>query len=254
MLTKAILGLPLSAKAGLFAAFLFGGVVKGVLGVGLPLVLVPLTAQFLDLPIAVALLSVPMVVTNIGQALEGGGTLPALRRLAPILATLALGTLFGVHLLINVNRRALDIGAGASFVALAAMLLCLRRIRVGRAAARWAGPLVGLIAGILGGVTAMFGPPLIAYQIGLGVDPDTFVKHMAILALTATATLLLALGGSGALNGVDLLVSAAAIVPIQLGMPLGRRLRGRVPPTVFRAVVLCALAGAGLDMLRRALL
>jgi uncharacterized protein len=195
-----------------------------------------------------------MVATNFGQALEGGGTLAALRRLAPILATLALGTLFGVHLLINVDCRVLHIGAGASFLVLAGMLLCLRRIHVGRGAERWAGPLVGLVAGILGGVTAMFGPPLIAYQIGLGVDPDTFVKHMAILAVTATATLLLALGGSGALSGVDLLVSAAAIIPIQLGMPLGRWLRRGVPPAVFRAAVLCALAGAGLDMLRRALL
>jgi uncharacterized membrane protein YfcA len=254
MLTKAILGLSLHAKLGLCAALVFGGVVKGVLGVGLPLVLVPLMAQFLDLPVAVALLSVPMVVTNFGQAMEGGGTLPALRRLAPILATLVLGTVAGVRLLVSVNRRALDFGVGASFIALSIMLFYLPRVRVGRRADRWAGPLIGLVAGILGGVTAMFGPPLIAYQIGLGVDPDTFVKHMAILALAATATLLAALGGSGALSGLDLLVSAAAIIPIQLGMPLGRWLRGRVPPAAFRAVVLCALAWAGFDMLRRAIL
>jgi len=206
-----------------------------------------------DLPIAVALLSVPMVVTNVAQALEGGRTRPALRRLAPILPALVVGTLFGVHLLISVNRRVLDIGVGVSLILISMLLLCLPRIRVSRAAERWAGPLVGLVAGILGGVTAMFGPPLIAYQIGLGIGPDTFVKHMAILSFTATMTLLLALGGSGALSATDLLISAAAIIPIQLGMPLGRWLRGRVPPAVFRAAILCALAWAGLDMLRRGL-
>ncbi|HUC12448.1 MAG TPA: sulfite exporter TauE/SafE family protein [Stellaceae bacterium] len=253
MLTKAVLGLPLSAKAGLFAAFVVGGVVKGVLGIGLPLVLVPLTAQFLDLPVAVALLSVPIVIANVPQALEGGQTRAALRRLAPILVTLVLGTLFGVHLLVSVNRRVLDIGVGVSFVLMAILLLCLPRIRIGRAAEPWVSPLVGLMAGILGGVTAIFGPPLIAYQIGLGVNPGTFVKHMAILAFTATMTLLLALGGSGALGGTDLLISAVAIIPIQIGMPLGRWLRGRVPPAVFRAAVLCALAWAGLDMLGRGL-
>lgn len=254
MLTKAILSLPLFVKVGLFAALVAGGVVKGVIGIGLPLLLVPLTAQFLDLPVAVALLSVPMVATNLGQAMEGGRTLPAVWRLAPILGALVLGTLVGVHLLISVAKRTLEIGVGASFVLLSVTLLCLPRIRVKRGAEPWAGPLVGLIAGVLGGVTAMFGPPLIAYQIGLGIDPNTFVKHMAILALTGTATLLLALGGSGSLSGTDLLVSAAAIVPIQVGMPIGRWLRGRVPPVLFRAAVLCALAGAGLDMLHRAFL
>jgi uncharacterized membrane protein YfcA len=254
MLTQALLGLPPRDQAGLMAVLLVGGVVKGALGVGLPLVLVPLTAQFLDLPIAVALLTVPMVATNVGQALEGGRTAAAFRQLSPILVTLVLGTAIGAHFLISVNRRTLEIVVGTSFVLLSAMLLCLPRIRISRRTERWASPLVGLLAGLLGGVSAMFGPPLIAYQIGLGLDPGTFVKHMAILALTATATLLLALGGSGALSAADLLISAAGIIPIQLGMPLGRWLRGRVPPEVFRIAVLCTLAWAGLDMLRRALL
>ena len=101
-------------------------------------------------------------------------------------------------------------------------------------------------------MSAMFGPPMIAYLAGLGTDPDTFVKHMAILAFTASLTLLLVLGGSGLLSLTDLLVSAAAIVPIQLGMPLGRWLRRRIKPALFRRGVLVVLALGGLDLLRRA--
>jgi uncharacterized protein len=253
MLTKAILDLSPPADAALAAALVFGGIVKGALGVGLPLVLVPLTTQLLALPVALALLSLPMVSANIRQTLEAGGTFGAVRRLAPILGTLALGTVIGAHLLISINRRALDLLVGTSFVLLATLLLFMPRLRVGRGAERWAGPLVGLVAGLLGGMSAMFGPPLIAYQIGLGVDPTTFVKHMAILALTATLALVLTLGGSGALSASDLLISAAAIVPIQLGMPVGRWLRRRVPPLVFRVAVLCTLAWTGLDMLHRGL-
>ena len=252
MLTKAILGLPASADAGLVLALLIGGAIKGAIGVGLALVLVPLTAQFLAVPAAVALLSLPMTAANIRQAFEAGGTLAALRRLLPMLGALVLGTVIGVHFLISVNLRTLDIVVGTAFVLLAAMLLCLPRLRISRRAERWAGPLVGLLAGLLGGVSAIFGPPLIAYQIGLGVDPGSFIKHMAILTLAATLTLVLSLGGAGALSGPDLLISAAAIIPIQLGLPLGRRLRGRVPPALFRAAVLLILAWAGLDMLRRA--
>ncbi|HEV7997397.1 MAG TPA: sulfite exporter TauE/SafE family protein [Stellaceae bacterium] len=253
MLTKALLGLPASADAGLVLVLMLGGVIKGAIGVGLALVLVPLAAQFVAVPVAVALLSLPMLAANVRQALEAGGTLTALQRLAPILAALVLGTAIGAHLLVSVDRHALDIVVGTIFLSLAAMLLCLPRVRISRRAERWAGPLVGLVAGLLGGVSAIFGPPLIAYEIGIGVDPATFIKHMAILTLAATLALVLSLGGSGALSGSDLVISVAAIIPIQLGMPFGRWLRGRVPPVIFRAIVLCTLAWAGLDMLARAL-
>jgi uncharacterized membrane protein YfcA len=94
---------------------------------------------------------------------------------------------------------------------------------------------------------------MIAYLVGLGTDPDSFVKQMAVFALTASATMLAALGGSGALSWGDLAVSAAAVIPIQAGMPLGRVLRRRIRPGLFRALVLTVLAGGGLDLLHRAL-
>ncbi|MCH8110447.1 MAG: hypothetical protein IH905_00595 [Proteobacteria bacterium] len=40
-------------------AFFAGGAVKGVMGIGLPLILVPLLATVFDLPTAVAIMVVP---------------------------------------------------------------------------------------------------------------------------------------------------------------------------------------------------
>jgi uncharacterized protein len=253
MVSHAILGLPPPALVALIAIFVAGGVVKGITGAGLPLVLVPLTAQFVPVPVAVALLTVPMVATNIAQAMEGGRTLPVIRRLLPILACVVVGLLIGVHLLLSIDRRLLNLILGTSFLALAALLLFMPHVRIGDATARWAGPVVGIAAGVLGGMSAMFGPPMIAYLVGRGTDPDSFVKQMAIFAFTASLTMLLALGGSGSMSGTDMLVSAAAIVPIQAGMPLGRWLRRRTKPQWFRIAVLIVLALGGLDMLRRAL-
>lgn len=253
MLTQALLALPLAAQLGLAAVFVFGGVVKGVTGVGLPLMLVPLAAQFIPVPAAVALLSVPMVATNVTQAAEGGGTLAVVKCMWPILFLLIIGTVIGVHLLMTIDRHLLSLTLGLAFLGLAVLLVVMPRVRLSPAAARWGGPVVGLGAGVLGGMSAMFGPPMIAYLIGLGTEPDSFVKQMAVFALTAAVTMLLSLGGSGSLSGIDLAVSAGAIIPIQLGMPLGRWLRHRIPAAVFRALVLAVLAASGIDLLRRAL-
>jgi uncharacterized protein len=88
MVTQAMLSLPIASLVALFLVFVFGGVVKGVTGVGLPLVLVPLATQFVHVPVAVALVSVSMVVTNIVQSAEGGHTGAAVRSLLPILVPL----------------------------------------------------------------------------------------------------------------------------------------------------------------------
>jgi len=253
MVMHAVLGLPAILLAALFAVFVFGGLVKGVTGVGLPLVLVPLATQFVDVPVAVALVSVSMVTTNIQQTIEGGQTGAALRHLWPIVVPLAVGAVLGTHLLISIDRRRLNLIIGVSFLALALLLLAVPRLRIGHRTARWGGPIVGFGAGVLGGMSAIFGPPMIAFMVGLGVDPNTFVKHMAVLALTASTTMLLVLCGSGAMSGGDFLMSAAALIPIQLGMPLGRYLRGKIKPEQFRVMVLVVLAASGLDMLRRAL-
>jgi uncharacterized membrane protein YfcA len=253
MVTAAVLGLPTLALAALVAVFVLGGVVKGVTGVGLPLVLIPLTAQFLPLPVAVALLTVPMVATNVTQAMEGGHTRTAIRGMWPILIFVIVGLLIGVDLLLSIDRHLLSLILGTSFLALAALLGLMPRVRIGDATARWAGPAVGFAAGVLGGMSAMFGPPMIAYLVGRGTEPDLFVKQMAIFAFTASLTMLLALGGSGAMSPRDMLMSAAAVIPIQAGMPLGRWLRRRTKPQWFRIAVLIVLAAGGLDMLRRGL-
>jgi hypothetical protein len=59
--------------------------------------------------------------------------------------------------------------------------------------------------------------------VGLGIEPNTLVKHMATLALTpSTNDAVLALGSSGAMSSGDVMMPAGALIPIQAGMPLGR--------------------------------
>jgi uncharacterized protein len=252
MLLHAILGLSPATLAALIGICILGGAAKGALGIGIPLLAVPLTAPFMDLPAIIALLTVPIFATNLGQAFDGGETGAALLRLWPTLVAVVAGTVAGVHLLVSIDRAVLNGIVGVMLVLVAAWLFCQPRIALGGGAERWAGPPVGLLAGVMGGVSGMFGPPLIAYMIGLGLRPNEFVKHIAILFLAAGATLLLALGGAGAMSAADVAISTAALVPIYIGMPIGRWLRRHCPPGLFRALVLAALTIGGLEMIHAA--
>lgn len=78
------------------AAFFVAGAVKGVIGLGLPMVSLGLLTVALDLPTAMALLVAPSLVTNLWQSVVGGNAkiivavwigVAALARLNPSLLT-----------------------------------------------------------------------------------------------------------------------------------------------------------------------
>ncbi|MGH6618221.1 MAG: sulfite exporter TauE/SafE family protein, partial [Alphaproteobacteria bacterium] len=52
-------------------AFLFAGTVKGTIGAGLPLASIPILALVMEPAMAVSLTIVPVIVTNVWQALQG---------------------------------------------------------------------------------------------------------------------------------------------------------------------------------------
>ncbi len=72
----------LAATAG---AFLLAGFVKGVIGLGLPTVSIGLLGLLMTPAQAAAILVVPSLVTNIWQAVVGGGLIALARRLWPML-------------------------------------------------------------------------------------------------------------------------------------------------------------------------
>ncbi len=121
-------------------------------------------------------------------------------------------------------------------------------------AERWLTPGLGAFAGVLGGVSNFFGPPLIAYLIALRLPKDTFVAAIALLFLFGTAPLYASLAVSGVLNGPVLAVSVAAALPNIAGLALGTRLRGRVGQRMFQRLLVAALFLIAVNLIRRSLL
>ena len=80
-------------------ALILGGTVKGALGIGIPLVSVPLLALVMQVPQAVALMPIPILIANVWQAFYGGHFFATVRRFWPVIIPLIIGTVFGVKIL-----------------------------------------------------------------------------------------------------------------------------------------------------------
>lgn len=239
---------------GVCAAALFaGGLAKGAVGIGLPLVSVPLIAVFVSVPKALALLTVPLFVTNVWQCLHGGYIGEVLRRLWAVALALVLGIGLSTQLLVNLDEGTLYLVMGLMVLTYPVLSLANPRLRVPLRAEPWLGPVVGLLSGLVGGMSGFFGPPLILFIAGLKLHKDVFTASVALMFLSGAIALSVFLAGHGVLGPDDLAASAAALVPVATGLYLGQRLRARISQAAFEKAVLGVLILIGLNLLRRAL-
>jgi len=235
------------------ATFLLAGFVKGVVGFGLPTVALALLTVTLGLPQAMALMLVPAFITNVWQAVAGGGAQQVFRRIWPFLLAAGLFIFIGALALTRIEVRWLSALLGLILVVYAVVSLGGLRLSLTAGQAVWAGPLIGAVNGVLTGMTGSYVVPGVLYLQGISLPRDQLIQAMGMLFLTSTVALGLALGGNDILNVELGLLSAAALLPALLGMALGQALRRRLPEPLFRRVFLAALLALGGYIILRAL-
>lgn len=234
-----------------FALFL-AGIVKGILGIGIPVVSVSLLSLAITIPTAVTLLPVPMLLSNLWQSLASGRAGDTLRRFGPLIGALVIGTFVGARLLVELDQRILMGIVGAAVLVFAVSAHFPRYLRLGRRAERGLGVPIGFFAGVLGGMTTFFGPPLIMFLFALSLEKDEFVGTISTIYLCASIPLAAALGMYGFMDLEAYLWSAAAAVPLLLGVLIGQWLRSRISQSAFRRGLLLLLLVVGVRLLYRA--
>jgi uncharacterized protein len=235
---------------GCLIALVLAGVVKGVVSLGLPLTALPVLMLVVDVPAAINLLAVPIVLSNLLQAFEGGGTRAMLRRFWLTMICLAVGTLVGTALFAALDQKVLLLSIGSFAVFFAIIALLQPHLVIPPTAERWLGPPVGFISGVIGGMSALFGPVLATYVVGLRLPPLLFVKAISILYVTAASMLLVGNIWHGTTGPRDIAISVLAMIPVYVGMLLGRRIRHRLDPEKFQLLVLLVVLVTGANMIR----
>lgn len=243
-----------ASLAVILAVYLFAGVGKGVVGLGLPTVTVALLVPVTGLAPAVALTVVPTLVTNVWQALTGGRLVAIVRRLWPLLALAAFGCQIGTSILANADTTKLTAALGVLLVLYAALALTTPPLPEPGRREPWLGPLTGLGAGLVAGSVGSFTLPTVVYLQALKLPRDMLVQALGVIFSTLSLSVGAGLARAELLSPPLLALSVLAVVPAVLGMEVGRRVRTRLPEALFRKVFLWALMALGLQMSVRAFL
>ncbi len=235
-------------------AFLAAGTVKGVMGVGLPLVSVPVIAAVTDPATAITLMVVPNLFSTGWQAIQAGQQGTVLRRFWPQMIALVAGTLIGAQFLVILDPHLIARFLGVLVLFFVAIQVMPLRPTVSPRAERRIGFPALFSAGLVGGASSFFGPVVILYLVALNLAKDLFVSAVALFFFVAAIPLFASLAVNGLLDWDRVLTSAVVgAVPVYLGLRLGRRLRDHIPQAVFRGVLLAILTVIGIGLILRSL-
>lgn len=245
----------LSPSALIIAALIavLAGFVKGVVGFAMPLVFVSGLTTFMSAELALAGLILPTLITNVRQALRQGMR-------AAIQSTVAFRVFLGVGCVTLLASAQLVrvlpdqimmaiIGVPVTFFA--TLQLAGYHLSLPRRSTAIEG-VAGAVAGGLGGISGIWGPPTVAYLTALKTPKHDQMRVQGVIYGLGAVALLLAHVVSGVLRAETIAFSVAMVPPALVGMQLGMTVMDRVDQQMFRRATLFVLLLAGLNLVRRA--
>lgn len=230
-----------------------GGLVKGITGLGMPLVAVPVMASFVGVPHAVAVMVVPILVTNVLQmwayrsCRRGVGFLPL------FLTAGAIGIVLGTWLLVELPERALSLGLAAMVVLYVLLRLLRPDVRLGGAMAQWLSAPAGIAAGALQGATGVAGPVAATFLHAMRLGREPYVFAAAAMFLLFALVQLPALVVAGIMTWRIMLEGTLAVIPALAMMSVGGWLARYLKPQTFDRIILVLLGVIALQLVAKAL-
>ncbi|MEM8790510.1 MAG: sulfite exporter TauE/SafE family protein [Pseudomonadota bacterium] len=235
--------------------WLAAGTIKGTVGIGMPTAAVGMMSQVIDPRAAIAMVVVPSMLTNAWQVWRSGDIMGAVGRYRWFLLFLV-----GMILIVSLGFTA-RVPTDTLIFVLGCIVVIFSVMSLG-----WAPPVIperhdrtgqiiaGGIAGGLGGLTAIWAPPMIVYLTGRRVERDEFVRASGLIIFSGTMPLLFTFSQNGMMDRDDFMLGVAMTIPAMIGFQIGEKIRGYLDTERFRTVVLVLFLLLGLNLIRRALL
>ncbi|SET45168.1 sulfite exporter TauE/SafE family protein [Paracoccus homiensis] len=232
----------------------FAGFVKGAIGFAMPMIMLSAFGSLLPATTALAALILPTLLTNIQQAFRQGpdaarNSIRSFRwHIGTVLVFICVSAGFAQAIPQGIMYALL----GVPIVLFASWQLAGRSLALPLHHRRRAEVGMGVIGGLYGGISGIWGPPLIILLLSLGVDKREQIRVQGVVFLLGAVVLLIAHLASGVLNAQTLPLSAVLCIPAFAGMLAGFVLQDRLDVVQFRRWTLILLVLTGANLVRRA--
>jgi uncharacterized membrane protein YfcA len=230
------------------------GLVKGALGFALPMIMISGLGSLMPVELALAGLILPTLITNLSQALRQGwraawGSVLVYWRM---LLALVVCLLASAQLVTAVPEQVLLALLGGPICLFALSQLAGKTISMTVARRRRGQWVSGAIGGLYGGLSGVWGPPVMAYLIAVDTAKHDMVRILGVVFLIGAVAMVGGHAASGVLTAQSMTFSAMLVLPAMLGLAVGYRVQDRLDAARFRRWTLVMMVFLGLNLLRRA--
>lgn len=232
----------------------FGFFVKAIAGFGGPLLAIPILAPMIGVEHAIVALSLGNLTSNAMLLWEHrAGRSGAARLLVPMLSAGAVGTLVGTRLLTVLDERWLAIAVATTVFLYVGRAVWGVRVTLSPERANSLRIPVGIVGGVMHGATGNSGPVFGTFLDALDLPRSGFVFTVSVPFMVLSSVQIAGLVALGSFTAERTVQSLITIIPVVVATILGAIVGRRIPPALFRKIVLVMLAFAGIRLLWSAL-
>lgn len=233
-------------------AVLAGGLVKGTLGFGMPMVALPIIAFIIPPTTAMILLCAPIFLTNFLQIKFRQGI--SSYRFLPMFLSLIIGLIIGARLILEIDVKTITQIIAVSII-FAALVNCfgIKIKNINKNHENTITSLIGFGSGILGGLSTFYGPPMLAYLVAVDLPKEKFVRTVSTMYFIGSFPLYGSLIYYGFATKEDLIFSLILIIPAFIAQQVGTKIRDKFNQKQFRICILITLIILGFSLLVKTL-
>jgi hypothetical protein len=248
-------GLTPAAFWAAIAVTAFSGFIKGAIGFAMPMIMVSAFSSFLPPEVALAGLILPVLLTNIAQAFRQGwrAAWHTARTYWRFLAGTVVFIILSAQFVRDIPQMVFLLMLGLPITVFAGLQLAGRTLALRLEHRARAEVILGIIGGLYGGLSGVWGPPLLVYLLSVGAGKLETIRVQGVVFLIGAIVLLMAHLQSGVMNAQTVPFSAALVVPALIGMSLGYAVQDRLDQARFRRWTQVLLVLTGLNLMRQAL-
>ena len=221
--------------------FIFAGLIKGVVGMGLPTISLALLAIFLDLSTAISLIIIPSFVTNIWQAINGNYLKNLMREFWLFFLLSGFSVFIGTYLFFYINSNLTLSLLGALIIIYGFFSLKGRIFKIRGTRHFLMNPIIASLNGILTGLTGSLIVPGVFYFQSLELQKKKFIQalgvHFSILSLCLGISTI----SITAFDDEIFFLSLASCVTAFIGMLIGGFILRSIDEQKFKKIFLYML-------------
>ena len=232
----------------IFTSVFLGAVIKGAVGIGMSMFSVPIIAFFLPPTTAMILLCVPVLITNIlqMQIQKGIGS----NRFLPMFIALVIGIIIGCNLILQIKLSTISQIIAVSIIFAAFVnLFGINLEYIKPNVERKVTIILGFFSGIIGGLSNMYSPYILAYLVSTNLKKESLIRTMATMYFIGSILIFPIWIYNGLGTNNDLIWSMFLVIPAIFGQKLGTMIRSKISNENFKKIILYTLMIIGVLLL-----